>query len=159
MRLRTTVLLAGALLLASAMLLAGCGAKEEDTGLPNPASVYCEEQGGKLEIRTDASGGQYGVCVFDDGSECDEWMYYRGECKPGDTDRAPEPGQSSGAGLANPAAVFCEEQGGKVEIRADSAGNQYGVCKFDDGTECDEWAYFRAECKPGDMERAPEPGQ
>jgi hypothetical protein len=49
--------------------------------LPNPASVYCEEQGGTLEIRENQAG-QYGVCIFDDGSECDEWAYYRGECAP-----------------------------------------------------------------------------
>jgi putative hemolysin len=52
------------------------------TGMPNPASVYCEENGGKLEIRTDASGAQAGVCVFPNGSECDEWAYYRKECAP-----------------------------------------------------------------------------
>lgn len=50
-------------------------------GLANPASVYCVDQGGKLEIKTDEQGGQYGVCVFADGSECEEWAYYRGECK------------------------------------------------------------------------------
>jgi len=49
-------------------------------GLANPASVYCIDQGGKLEIRTDEEGGQYGVCVFADGSECEEWAYYRKEC-------------------------------------------------------------------------------
>ena len=32
---------------------------DDQTGLPNPASVFCEEQGGKNETRTDASGGQY----------------------------------------------------------------------------------------------------
>ena len=53
------------------------------TQLANPASVYCVEQGGTLDIRTDDSGGQYGVCVFKDGSECEEWAFYRGECKPG----------------------------------------------------------------------------
>jgi hypothetical protein len=50
--------------------------------LPNPASVYCEEQGHRLEIRTAADGSQSGVCVFADGSECDEWAYFRGECGP-----------------------------------------------------------------------------
>jgi putative hemolysin len=50
--------------------------------LPNPASVFCEEQGYKLEIRTTADGSQSGVCIFSDGSECDEWAYFRGECKP-----------------------------------------------------------------------------
>jgi putative hemolysin len=59
------------------------GAEESaGVGLPNPASVYCEEQGGKLEIRTAADGSQYGACVFPDGSECDEWAFYRGECGP-----------------------------------------------------------------------------
>jgi uncharacterized protein len=49
-------------------------------GMPNPASVYCEQNGNKLEIRTAADGSQSGVCVFPDGSTCDEWAYYRGEC-------------------------------------------------------------------------------
>jgi len=49
--------------------------------MPNPASVYCEQQGNKLEIRTAADGSQSGVCIFPDESECDEWAYYRGECK------------------------------------------------------------------------------
>jgi len=49
------------------------------TGLANPASVYCVENGGISEIRTDESGS-YGVCIFNDGTECDEWAYFRGEC-------------------------------------------------------------------------------
>jgi hypothetical protein len=53
--------------------------------MPNPAAVYCEEQGYAVEIRTDENGGQYGVCLFPDGSECDEWAYYRGECSPGES--------------------------------------------------------------------------
>ena len=52
------------------------------TGIANPASVYCEEHGGKLEIRTDSSGGQVGICIFSDGSECEEWAYFRGQCAP-----------------------------------------------------------------------------
>ena len=48
-------------------------------GMPNPASVYCTEQGNQLEIRTAADGNQNGVCVFSDASTCDEWAYYRGE--------------------------------------------------------------------------------
>ncbi|MHB1295837.1 MAG: putative hemolysin [Anaerolineae bacterium] len=47
---------------------------------PNPASAYCVQNGNKLEIRTAADGSQSGVCVFQDGSACDEWAYYRGEC-------------------------------------------------------------------------------
>ena len=48
--------------------------------MPNPASVYCEQNGNKLEIRTAADGSQSGICVFPDGSICDEWAYFRGEC-------------------------------------------------------------------------------
>jgi putative hemolysin len=54
----------------------------DGAGLPNPASAYCQEQGYKHEIRTAADGSQSGVCIFPDGSECDEWAYYRGECEP-----------------------------------------------------------------------------
>jgi putative hemolysin len=55
----------------------------DGASLPNPAAVYCEEQGGRVELRTAADGGQYGVCIFADGSECDEWAFYREECGPG----------------------------------------------------------------------------
>src|SRR5512143_3619263 len=48
--------------------------------MPNPASVYCVQHGNKLEIHTAADGSQSGVCVFPDGSTCDEWAYFRGEC-------------------------------------------------------------------------------
>jgi putative hemolysin len=48
--------------------------------MPNPASVYCEQNGNQLEISTAADGSQSGVCVFPDGSTCDEWAYFRGEC-------------------------------------------------------------------------------
>ena len=50
--------------------------------MPNPASVYCTQQGNKLEILTAADGSQNGICIFPDGSACDEWAYYRGECGP-----------------------------------------------------------------------------
>ena len=50
--------------------------------LPNPASVNCKETGGELDIRSEPKG-QYGVCKFNDGTECEEWAYFRGTCKPG----------------------------------------------------------------------------
>ena len=51
-------------------------------------------------------------------------------------------------GLANPASVSCLEKGGKLEIKETPAGQQ-GICRFSDGSFCDEWAFFRGECKPG----------
>ena len=58
--------------------------------MPNPASVYCEQNGNELEIRTAADGSQFGICVFSDGSTCDEWAYYREECGPA-AQRSPTP--------------------------------------------------------------------
>jgi predicted secreted protein len=59
--------------------------------LANPASKYCTDKGFTNELRTAADGSQYGVCMFPDGSECDEWAYSRGECKAGQYFVAPTP--------------------------------------------------------------------
>jgi hypothetical protein len=59
--------------------------------MPNPAAVYCEQHGGKSEIVTAVDGSQSGRCVFPDGSQCDEWAYFRGECRPGDSVVTPDP--------------------------------------------------------------------
>ena len=74
------------------LVISGCvtTTAEPTTGQANPASVHCEEQGYTLEMRTDENGGQYGVCVFPDGSECEEWAFYRGECKPVSASKAIE---------------------------------------------------------------------
>lgn len=58
--------------------------KKGDVGLANPASVFCVDNGGRLDIRNDSNGGQEGFCVFKDNTECDEWVYFRGECKMGE---------------------------------------------------------------------------
>ncbi|MEK6969029.1 MAG: DUF333 domain-containing protein [Nanoarchaeota archaeon] len=65
------------------VLVVGCVFKSaplQKAQLANPASVYCQEQGGNLEIRTTADGSQTGYCKFNDGTECEEWAYYRQEC-------------------------------------------------------------------------------
>jgi putative hemolysin len=56
---------------------------EGDVGSANPAAVFCQEQGYDWQVRTDQNGGQYGVCFFPDGSECDEWGFFNGQCSPG----------------------------------------------------------------------------
>lgn len=75
-----------ALLATASIGLVGCGDDEEpattdvpttdSTGMPNPASVYCEEQGGTLEI-VDEAAGQVGYCNLPDGTRIEEWEYYR----------------------------------------------------------------------------------
>ena len=109
--------------------------------MPNPASKFCRDQGYQLEMRTDASGTT-GYCVFPDGSECEEWSYYRGECGPADTTF------ESPVGLPNPASQYCLDQGYELEMRTEADG-MAGYCIFADGTECEEWSYYRGECAPG----------
>jgi putative hemolysin len=72
--------------LSFTVILTACEKKTPtpNAGLANPASVYCQENNGTLEIRTAEDGSQIGVCHFKDGSECEEWAYFRKECKPGD---------------------------------------------------------------------------
>jgi len=126
-------------LLLAALVIGACGSKPE-ADMANPASKFCVDQGGKWESRTE-SGGEVGYCLFDDGSECEEWAYYRGQCGPG--------GQAEAAGLPNPASQHCADEGGKLEIRTE-AGGEVGYCLFDDGSECEEWAFYRGDCAPGE---------
>ena len=140
---RNTILFMTLVLLIS-MVATACIATPTPPAMANPASVHCEEQGGTLDIRSDPDGGEVGYCQFEDGSECEEWAFFRGECSPGEFTASTQ--------MANPASVHCEEQGGKSEIREHDDGGQYGVCTFEDGSECDEWAFFRGECAPGATE-------
>lgn len=104
-----------------ALVSVACQQNEE---IANPASEFCEEQGGTIEIVTDDAGSQSGICRLTDGTEVDEWEYYR------------RYHQDEGAGLANPAAAFCEEQGGVV------SGDE-PMCELPDGSLVDAWDYFR----------------
>ena len=107
MNVRKIFSLSGLVLLT--VMVAACGTgnggTNEESGMPNPASVFCEEQGGRLEMRQEsepvvvegegdspprenAGGGSYGVCVFPDGSECEEWALFNGKCEQGMYERA-----------------------------------------------------------------------
>jgi putative hemolysin len=109
-------------MMVALLLMSGCNVmvvRSADTGAPkaettgtmvetsdapaslaNPASVYCEEQGGRLEMRSDADGNQHGVCLFEDGSECEEWAFFREECAPGG------PGDDETTGNTTPKQVY-----------------------------------------------------
>lgn len=113
------------------------------------AAPYCIQNGGTWQIRKNAQGEDFGVCVFEDKSECEGSAFYRGDCKPGQTFSAGPNSPQGATGLANPASQYCAQNGGTLQLRTDSSGGQYGVCLFSDGTECEEWAFFRGECKPG----------
>ena len=72
------------------VILAGCNcnknnSEEENVGIANPASVYCEEQWGTLIPMEDEDGAQYAMCQLDAETICEEWAFYRGECPAGET--------------------------------------------------------------------------
>ena len=118
------------LMILMAVILVGCGSKgdtgQAGSGLANPASVYCQGLGFNEETREDEAG-QYGVCIFEDGSECDTWDFLAGRC-----------GQEHS---------YCSQQGFQLESNEES---NIATCTFDDGSTCDEFSYFQGECKPGD---------
>ena len=56
---------------------------------------------------------------------------------------APAFAQEAGkVGLANPASVFCVENGGQSVIETETDG-QRGYCILPDGSKVDEWDHFR----------------
>jgi putative hemolysin len=158
MQSRTDILVILGLLVLAGILIAGCtqqqmpeqttttAAPAATAGLANPASVYCGERGGTLEIKKDAAGGEYGMCTFPNSTSCEEWALFRGEgCKPG-VELATTPAADSG--MPNPAAVYCGEVGGMPKALMNPDGSEYGMCVFPNDTACEEWALYRGEgCK------------
>lgn len=85
--------------------------------MPDPSLTYCKEKGYSYEFRIlgeptadveteipsiegagnseappppreSDSGITYGVCIFSDGTECEVWSFFRGECLPGQMEYA-----------------------------------------------------------------------
>ena len=46
-------------------------------------------------------------------------------------------------GLANPASVYCAEQGGETEI-VDEGDGEVGYCILPDGIRVEEWEFYRS---------------
>ncbi len=111
--------------------------------MANPASVNCGKIGGSTDIRKNTDGSEYGMCAFSNGTTCEEWALYRGEgCMTNITVTSTTSAQT---GMANPASVNCGKIGGSTDIRKNADGSEYGMCRFQNGTSCEEWALFRGE--------------
>ena len=64
-----------------------CNAWDFFRGKCGQKYTYCEQQGYRIETRTENMGtwtAEYAVCVFDDGSECLEQDYFEGKCSSGE---------------------------------------------------------------------------
>lgn len=81
---RKSLFLVLAILILSLLTACVDNDKTSRVEIANPASVFCEKNGGKLEIVTAEDGSQSGKCIFEDGSFCEEWAFFREECKPSD---------------------------------------------------------------------------
>lgn len=134
----------GVMLVVVLGVAAACGGAaaepttEPGVGLANPASVYCDEQGGELRIESRPDGGQYGVCYFDDNRQCEEWAMFRGDCPVGGV---------KVAGYVTDAARFCAISGGIYDITANSGGrDEAGTCTFNNGVVCDAAAFYEGTC-------------
>ena len=106
--------------------------------LANPASTNCIDKGGTLEIERRPDGGQYGVCVFTDNYQCEEWAMFRGECRVGGL---------RVTGYVTAAARYCAITGGRYTVVANSGGaDEQGSCALPGGKSCDSVAYYEGRC-------------
>jgi putative hemolysin len=57
---------------------------QASAGMPKPHPYTAARWAAPLRLKTDATGGQYGMCTFANGTSCEEWALYRGEgCNAG----------------------------------------------------------------------------
>ena len=132
MRETATTLLCASLLACSASAAAWAQAE-----LANPASQNCVKQGGTLKIERRPDGGQYGVCVFTDNYQCEEWALFRGEC--------PKNGLRV-TGYVTPAGRYCAITGGRYTVVKETATGEQGVCSLPGGKACNADAYYAGTC-------------
>ncbi|MFA6307305.1 MAG: DUF333 domain-containing protein [Patescibacteria group bacterium] len=116
---------------------------ESNITIANPASANCLEKGGRLEMRNNKKG-QYGVCLFEDNRQCEEWALLRGECPVGGLKIT---------GYENDAQVYCAITGGQVE----GVGTETPMCKRIDGTLCNAQANLDGDC-PDPQDLSPNAG-
>ncbi|HCY20661.1 TPA: hypothetical protein DIC40_02185 [Patescibacteria group bacterium] len=85
-----------------------------------------------LETRKNKKG-EYGVCLFEDNRQCEEWAFLRGDCPIGGM---------KVTGYENDAEIYCAITGGEVE----GVGTDTPMCKRIDGTLCNAQANLDGEC-------------
>ena len=134
-------------IMATALILVGCQKsapaenantavnKETDqlaVNIANPASANCFAFGG-VSITKENKKGQYGVCVFEENRQCEEWALLRGDCPEGGVEIA---------GYNNEAEIYCAITGGQIE----GAGTETPMCKRPDGKLCGLQANLNNEC-------------
>jgi len=108
--------------------LASCAGAMAQPQLANPASQRCVASGGTLQVERRPDGGEFGVCVFTDNRQCEEWAMFRGECPVGGL---------RVTGYMTPASRYCAISGGRY-----TEPN----CTLPNGKVCNADAYFAGTC-------------
>jgi len=99
--------------------------------LANPASESCAQKGGILKIMKKGSGGEFGLCQFDDDQACEEWALMRGECPIGGVKTI---------GFDNDAQAYCAWLGGETEA------SESAICSLPDGKSCSVDTLWNGQC-------------
>jgi len=116
----------------------GIDKPDSKTGIANPASVNCINKGGTLSIQKRGDGGEYGICIFEDNRQCEEWALFRGECPAGG---------KKVTGHITPAARFCAITGGSYKMTDQTnTDKEQGTCTFNNGKTCDALDYYSGQC-------------
>lgn len=68
-------------IMALLAILGGCASstnsqQPQQVGMANPASVYCQQVGGKLNIEN-TPAGQVGMCSLPNGDKVEEWELFK----------------------------------------------------------------------------------
>jgi putative hemolysin len=119
--------------IAASMMLACGGAggapqgsedERGSVGVPPPAAKYCTDLGYSESFpQSESDASSDALCVFPDGTSCDEWAFYRAQC-----------GQAHS---------YCNLHGGSVRTDERDAGGFTSVVAVCDlgGTSCTELSF------------------
>lgn len=125
-------------------LIAACSAPAPTppasrAGLANPASDNCVAKGGQVQIETTGGGGQYGVCLFEDNRQCEEWALLRGDCPAGGI---------KVTGYITPQARYCAIRGGVYAMTRQQTETtaEQGICRLPGQAACDALALYEGRC-------------
>ena len=100
--------------------------------IANPASIYCLDNWGRLEMREN-NKGQYGVCLFEDNRQCEERALMHGDCAIGGIKIT---------GYENESEIYCAISWGELSW----VGTPTPMCKRVDGTRCNAQANMDGDC-------------
>jgi len=109
---------------------------EPSAQMANPASENCLQQGGNLTIEKRGDGGEFGVCTFEGGLQCEEWALFNGDCPVGGR-------EVTGYGAQG---RYCMISGGEYTQTSGDAANEQGACTFKNGAKCDGADYWQGLC-------------